>query len=78
MLNTLFVFFLLNITALIPLSEFSDPIIAKKYGAKPDIETLDILNTTATQKDVSTPSLWLCGLLFPSQWCFIEVLSFFC
>jgi hypothetical protein len=57
MLNTLFVFFLLNITALIPLSEFSDPIIAKKYGAKPDIETLDILNTTATQKDVSTPSL---------------------
>ncbi|NP_001148736.1 uncharacterized LOC100282352 [Zea mays] len=37
---------------LIPLSEFSDPIIAKKYGAKPDMETLDLLNTTATQKEI--------------------------
>ena len=69
--------FLLNIIALIPLSEFSDPIIAKKYGAKPDIETLDLLNTTATQKEASTPSLWSCYLPFPSQCCFIEVLSFF-
>ncbi|CAL4910227.1 unnamed protein product [Urochloa decumbens] len=37
---------------LIPLSEFSDPLIAKKYGAKPDAETLDLLNTVAKQKEV--------------------------
>ncbi|CAN6336371.1 unnamed protein product [Urochloa humidicola] len=36
---------------LIPLSEFSDPLIAKKYGAKPDAETLDLLNTVAKQKE---------------------------
>ncbi|CAN6358615.1 unnamed protein product [Urochloa humidicola] len=37
---------------LIPLLEFSDPLIAKKYGAKPDAETLDLLNTVAKQKEV--------------------------
>ncbi|KAJ1261810.1 hypothetical protein BS78_09G059100 [Paspalum vaginatum] len=37
---------------LIPLSEFSNPITAKKYGAKPDAETLDILNTVAAQKEI--------------------------
>ncbi|CAN6340703.1 unnamed protein product [Urochloa humidicola] len=37
---------------LIPLSDFSDPLIAKKYGAKPDAETLDLLNTVAKQKEV--------------------------
>eukprot|EP00261_Vitis_vinifera_P034592 XP_019075835.1 PREDICTED: universal stress protein PHOS32 isoform X2 [Vitis vinifera] len=37
---------------LIPLSEFSDPIISKKYGVKPDAETLDIVNCVARQKDV--------------------------
>lgn len=36
--------------ALIPVSEFSDPIIMKKYGVKPDPETLDIVNTAAKQK----------------------------
>ncbi|CAD5196257.1 unnamed protein product [Musa acuminata subsp. malaccensis] len=36
----------------IPLIEFSDPGIAKKYGVKPDAETLDILNTVARQKEV--------------------------
>ncbi|CAN6358614.1 unnamed protein product [Urochloa humidicola] len=36
---------------LIPLLEFSDPLIAKKYGAKPDAETLDLLNTVAKQKE---------------------------
>lgn len=38
--------------AFIPLIEFSDPGIAKKYGVKPDAETLDILNTVARQKEV--------------------------
>ncbi|XP_043709632.1 universal stress protein PHOS32 [Telopea speciosissima] len=37
---------------LIPLSEFSDPAIMKKYKVKPDAETLDILNTAARQKEV--------------------------
>ncbi|KAG6664190.1 hypothetical protein CIPAW_02G075400 [Carya illinoinensis] len=37
---------------LIPLSDFSDPIIMKKYGVKPDPETLDIVNTAATQKQI--------------------------
>ncbi|ERN02688.1 hypothetical protein AMTRI_Chr03g141160 [Amborella trichopoda] len=34
----------------IPLSEFSDPNIMKKYGVQPDIETLDLLNCIARQK----------------------------
>ncbi|XP_077217642.1 universal stress protein PHOS34-like [Tasmannia lanceolata] len=37
---------------LIPLSEFSDPVIAKKYGVKPDPETLDILDCVARQKEI--------------------------
>ena len=40
--------------ALIPLSEFSEPVITKKYGVKPDAETLDMLNTVARQKEVIT------------------------
>lgn len=38
--------------AMIPLSEFSDPVTMKKYGLKPDPETLDLLNTVAHQKEV--------------------------
>ncbi|XVF62457.1 hypothetical protein PTKIN_Ptkin09bG0009300 [Pterospermum kingtungense] len=37
---------------LIPLSEFSDPVIMKKYGVTPDAETLDIVSTAARQKEV--------------------------
>ncbi|KAF5737054.1 hypothetical protein HS088_TW14G01210 [Tripterygium wilfordii] len=37
---------------LIPLSELSDLSMMKKYGVKPDAETLDILNTAASQKDI--------------------------
>ncbi|GAV70862.1 Usp domain-containing protein [Cephalotus follicularis] len=37
---------------LIPLSEFSDPHLLKKYGLKPDPETLDIANTIARQKEI--------------------------
>ncbi|XP_077218065.1 adenine nucleotide alpha hydrolases-like superfamily protein [Tasmannia lanceolata] len=37
---------------LIPLSELSDAGIAKKYGVKPDPETLDILNCVARQKEI--------------------------
>ena len=38
--------------ALIPLNEFSDPGIVKKYGVKPDPETLDLLNCAAREKGV--------------------------
>lgn len=34
---------------LIPFNDFSDPPIAKKYGVKPDDETLDLLRNAATQ-----------------------------
>ncbi|XP_059632799.1 universal stress protein PHOS32-like [Cornus florida] len=37
---------------LIPLSEFSDPAIMKKYGVSPDPETLDIVNCAARQKEI--------------------------
>lgn len=50
-------FGLLTVVALIPLSELSDPLIAKKYGAKPDAETLDLLNTLAKEKEVVLKSL---------------------
>ncbi|XVF66116.1 hypothetical protein PTKIN_Ptkin10aG0008800 [Pterospermum kingtungense] len=36
----------------IPLSDFSDPVVMKKYGVKPDPETLDIVSTAARQKEV--------------------------
>ncbi|KAL5983530.1 hypothetical protein ACLOJK_017617 [Asimina triloba] len=36
----------------IPLSELCDPGIAKKYGVKPDPETLSILECVSKQKDV--------------------------
>ncbi|GMY12859.1 universal stress protein PHOS32, partial [Fagus crenata] len=38
--------------ALVPVSEFSDPIIMKKYGVKPDHETLDIVNTAARWEQI--------------------------
>ncbi|OAY27660.1 universal stress protein PHOS32 [Manihot esculenta] len=37
---------------LIPLHEFSDSTIMKKYGVNPDPETLDIANTAANQKQI--------------------------
>ncbi|KAF8041441.1 hypothetical protein BT93_A0132 [Corymbia citriodora subsp. variegata] len=37
---------------LIPLNEFSNPIIMKKYGVKPDPETIDVVSTIARQKEV--------------------------
>ncbi|KAM0962582.1 hypothetical protein ACFX13_022105 [Malus domestica] len=37
---------------LIPVKEFSDPTIMKKYGVTPDAETIDIADT-ATQKEVT-------------------------
>nr|VDD09430.1 unnamed protein product [Brassica oleracea] len=37
-------------SALIPLSEFSEAAVMKKYGVQPDAKTLDIPNTAARQK----------------------------
>lgn len=39
--------------AYIPVSEFSDAAVMKKYAVKPDAETLDIVNTAARKKSVS-------------------------
>ncbi|KAI4311088.1 hypothetical protein MLD38_036015 [Melastoma candidum] len=36
----------------IPLHEISDPAVMKRYGVKPDAETLDIINTAVAQKEV--------------------------
>ncbi|KAG6398631.1 hypothetical protein SASPL_140098 [Salvia splendens] len=38
--------------ALIPLSEFSEPHLMKKYGVSPDAETLDIVSTAARQHGI--------------------------
>lgn len=38
---------------LIPLAEFSDPHTMKKYGIKPDAETLDIVTTATAQKEIT-------------------------
>ncbi|WZZ36556.1 hypothetical protein YC2023_019957 [Brassica napus] len=43
---------LIRSVPLIPLSEFSEAAVMKKYGVKPDAETLDIANTAARQKSV--------------------------
>ncbi|KAK6930271.1 UspA [Dillenia turbinata] len=37
---------------LIPLKEFTDPIVRKKYGVKADPETLEIASLAASQKEV--------------------------
>lgn len=42
-----------NFLAYIPVSEFSDAAVMKKYAVKPDAETLDIVNTAARKKSVS-------------------------
>ncbi|KAL1226364.1 Universal stress protein PHOS34 [Cardamine amara subsp. amara] len=38
---------------LIPLSEFSDAAVMKKYAVKPDAETLDIVNTASRKKSIT-------------------------
>ncbi|KAF6156095.1 hypothetical protein GIB67_007470 [Kingdonia uniflora] len=52
--TTLVLFVHTNFAAFIPLDEFSDPLVMKKYGVKPDPETLDILNCVARVKAVNT------------------------
>ncbi|KAG9457862.1 hypothetical protein H6P81_002370 [Aristolochia fimbriata] len=37
---------------LIPLDELADPHTEKKYGVKPDAETIDILKTLVAQKEI--------------------------
>ncbi|KAF3506363.1 hypothetical protein F2Q69_00003620 [Brassica cretica] len=47
------IFLCCNISALIPLSEFSEAAVMKKYAVKPDAETLDIANTAARKKSIT-------------------------
>lgn len=52
--------------ALIPLAEFSDPHTMKKYGIKPDAETLDIVTTATAQKEVISPIILNLASLSPT------------
>ncbi|KAB1213846.1 Universal stress protein A-like protein [Morella rubra] len=36
----------------IPLSDLADPVLMKKYGVKPDPETLEIVTTAAKQREI--------------------------
>ncbi|XP_075506615.1 universal stress protein PHOS34 [Primulina tabacum] len=38
---------------LIPLCDFSNPVLMKKYGVNPDPESLDILSTASRQKEIT-------------------------
>lgn len=46
-----------NFVAYIPLTDLSEPGTLKKYGVKPDAETIDMLNTIARQKEVLSISV---------------------
>lgn len=45
--------------ALIPLAEFSDPVLMKRYELKPAPEVIDIVSTAATQKKIKKCMIYL-------------------
>jgi hypothetical protein len=50
-----------NLAALIPLVEFSDPLVSKMYGLTPDREALEILTRAANQRGVQVLAKVLWG-----------------
>lgn len=53
--------------ALIPLAEFSDPVLMKRYELKPAPEVIDIVSTAAKQKNVWF--IWFCQIEFKGLFC---------
>lgn len=65
-----------HFAALIPVVEFADANIVKKYRVNPDPETLDIANTAAKQKEVGCNLvLFILEIIILIELCFNAVLT---